>query len=76
MRDVTVFEHWRPEGAKYTEPYQKRILGKGKFHQFSINYEDLEHSAGHFACAIVEMPDGNVITPAADMIRFDVETKA
>jgi len=70
-RPVTVFEFWRPEGCKYNEPYQKRESEKGKFHGFSTEYEEFETGPGNYAIAIVELPDGTVITPIVGLIRFD-----
>lgn len=70
MRSVTVSEWYRPEGAKYTDPYQKREVGKGKFHQFGVDYEQLEGGVGNFSTAIVEMPGGEIVNVAVDMIVF------
>ena len=72
-RPVTVFEYWRPEGSAYNTPWEFREIGKGQFHQFSIDCEwcDSENGVGNFSTAIVEMPDGEVKVVHADMIRFD-----
>lgn len=42
--------------------------GVGVFHQFGINYEDLE--GGVFTTAIVEMPDGTVKNIPVENIKF------
>ena len=42
----------------------------GKFHQWGNSYEEFENSACNFSVAIVELPDGTVVMPAADDICF------
>lgn len=43
---------------------------RGYFHQFSIESEELDVGASHCPVAVVELPDGTVITPATHMIQF------
>ena len=69
-RSVTVFEHWRPDVAKVGTTWEKRIRAKGQFHRFSVDYEECGENAGNFAVAIVELPNGEVITPPANLIQF------
>lgn len=71
MRPVTVFEYYRPDGASYSAPLKKREQCKGMFHQFGFDYEEFESGPGNYTTAIVELEDGTVITPVAEMIRFD-----
>lgn len=42
----------------------------GFFHQWGIDYEFLGSDLGFFSAAIVELPDGRIITPHADKIQF------
>lgn len=43
----------------------------GKFHQWGCNYEEFaDVGVGNFSTAIVELPDGRIITPSADKIQF------
>lgn len=62
-RRVTVY--------KWDSPFVKGVLGTGIFHQFGVNYERLEDSAGNYTTAIVEMMDGSVINIEVEMIVFD-----
>ena len=70
-RPVTVFEYWRPDDAKYDEPWQKRQKCKGMFLEFGVSFEEFEDGAGNYSTAIIELDDGAIINPAVDMIRFD-----
>lgn len=43
----------------------------GYFHQWGINYEEFgEFGVGNYTVAIVELPDGKVVTPTVDDICF------
>ena len=42
----------------------------GYFHQWGSDYEEFEAAPGNFTTAIVELPDGKVITPIANDIQF------
>lgn len=67
-RPVTVLEHFKPEGKMV---YEKRELGKGKFHQFGTDYREFDNGASIFTTAIVEMPDGTVLNHPVELVRFD-----
>ncbi len=69
-RKVLVYEWFKPEGAKFNQPYEKKLIGNGIFHQFGCNYEEFDSGAGNFSTAIVEMPDGNVINIDVGLIVF------
>lgn len=60
--------------GKYVEyidgKYANKEFENGIFHQFGINYEELSCGVGHWTTAIVELEDGKIVTPAADMIQF------
>jgi len=75
MRTVTFYEWHRSADAKYTDPYQKREAGKGKFHEFGVDFEELEQGVGNFSIGIIETPDGKIINVPVNLIIFDVETE-
>lgn len=70
-RPVCVFKWYRPDDAKYNEPYTKEFVGYGEFHQFGCDYQEFEDGVGNFSTAIVEMPDGSVSNVSVDLIRFN-----
>lgn len=47
----------------------------GYFHQWGCDYEEFETGAGNFSTAIVELPDGKIVTPVATNIKFLSEVK-
>lgn len=47
----------------------------GIFHQWGSGYEEFENGAGNYSVAIVELPDGKVVLPSADDIRFTETTE-
>lgn len=42
----------------------------GYFHGWGCNYQEFEEGPGNFSVAIVELPDGRVVTPQPDDIVF------
>lgn len=50
--------------------WQTREFELGYFHQWSVSYEEFETGPGNYSVAIVELPDGQIITPPADYITF------
>lgn len=44
--------------------------GVAVFHEFGVDYEEFESGPGCFSIAIIELPDGKVLTVRADQIRF------
>lgn len=42
----------------------------GCFHCWGMNYTEFESGAGNYSVAIVELPNGEVVMPQADSIRF------
>lgn len=66
-RRVMVFEHLWENGVLKG----KREVGAGNFHQFGVDYEEFDTGPGSFSTAIVEMPDGTIINPSVELIRFD-----
>lgn len=53
-----------------TNKWDKAESGIGEFHQFGLDLNEDEDGFTNFSVAIVEMPDGNVINPPVNMIRF------
>ena len=70
-RPVSVFKWFRPEDAKYDDPYTKELVGAGLFHQFGLDSEEVEYGVSTYSTAVVEMPDGSVSNVAVELIRFD-----
>ena len=42
----------------------------GYFHQWGCNYEEFESGAGNYSVAIVELPNGEIVTPVPTDIEF------
>lgn len=66
-RKVIVFEGRYSSDTKKVEKIE---YGVGEFHQFGLSLELHEDGFGNLSIAIVEMPDGTVLTPPANMIKF------
>ncbi len=50
--------------------WEMQEFEKGYFHGWGTDYEEFESGPGNFSVAIVELPDGRVVTPAAGDIVF------
>ena len=73
-RPVTIYKWTQMLEKKDIHPrsYMKKIPDdKGSFIQFGVDYEEFETGPGNYSTAIVELSDGTVITPPANLIRFD-----
>ena len=66
-RKVIVYEG-RYNGA--TNRHEKIEYGVGEFCQFGLGVEEDSNGFTNFSVAIVEMPDGTVLTPPPNMIKF------
>ena len=53
-----------------TKKWEEKEFELGYFHCFGVSYEEFENGPGVYSTAIVELPDGRVITPPAQNIRF------
>jgi len=42
----------------------------GVFHQWGNSFDEYEAGPGNFTVAIVELPDGIIITPLANEVKF------
>lgn len=71
-RWVEVSEYYREDESKPFSHLSKRLKCKAIFHQFSVDYEELETGVGNFAVAIVEHENGNVEAVQVDLISFSV----
>ncbi len=73
-RKVTVFK-WEAvpsnDGTGGASIEKRETDVKGIFHQFGSDFEEFETGPGNYTTAIIELPDGTIITPLAELIRFD-----
>ena len=69
MRDVIVFKYERKEGNAH---FDKVDDGRGKFHSWGVNFEELVSGVGHYSTAIIERANGTVENVPAELIRFIV----
>jgi len=60
-RKVIVLKRTWPHG--YNQPAVVEEIGVGEFHCWGSGYEEFEAGPGNYTIAIVEMPDGAIITP-------------
>ncbi len=58
------------EYDKQERRYREREFQEGVFHQWGNAYEEFEDGPGNYTVAIVELPDGKVVTPEAKDIQF------
>jgi hypothetical protein len=49
---------------------------EGWFHQWGNGYEEFESGPGNYTMAIIELPDGRVVTAMPEDVRFLQETTA
>lgn len=71
LRPIQVFNEQRivPQPAK--PPYYEKVpTFQGLFHSWGVCYEEFSDGPGNYTVAIVELPDGSIITPAADLVKF------
>lgn len=50
--------------------YKDRSFQVGYFHGWGMRYDEFEAGPGTYSVAIVELPDGSVVTPDPSQIRF------
>ena len=67
MRKVIYYEDKR---NVQTSKYDKEVVGEALFHQWGLDYEEFETGAGNYSVAILELESGDVITVAANLIKF------
>ena len=67
-RKVVVYE-WKKEKEKTC--FKKKVrVREGIFHQFGVDYEELEMGSGNYTTAIVEMPDGEIKNIPVGLVVF------
>ena len=66
-RKVMVYEYQK---NSKTNIFEKVESGIGRFHQFGMGIEEDERGFSNFSIAIIEMPDGTVLTTCPHMIKF------
>lgn len=68
-RNVIVYEYIRKteDGRSYLE---KTETGPGIFHEFGVEYEELEMGVGTYSTAIIEMPNGTIKNVPVENITF------
>jgi len=72
-RKVVVFEQIaNPKQAKdHNEPSHITIcIGTGVFHTWGSTFEEFDNGAVQCTVAVVEMPDGSIVTPDPVNIKF------
>ena len=67
MRKVMVSEYKKAEGTPMRILQEK---GVAEFHQFGVDFEELENGTGNYSTAIVEWPDGKISNVAVQLVRF------
>lgn len=58
------------KGRYYAVAVGYKEFELGYFHCFSVQYEELGGGIGVYPVAIVELPDGTIVEPLAEDIRF------
>lgn len=66
MRNVVVYEWKRLVG----KPSEKVEAQTEVFHQWGVSYDEFETGPGNYSTAIVELTDGTIVTPPANMVQF------
>ncbi len=68
-RKVLVYKYERVQGQTNLE---KVCIGGGIFHQFGLDYEELEDGVGNYTTAMVEMSDGTIEGVPVDLVEFKI----
>lgn len=71
MRDVSVYEWWRPDGSDYNVPFEKKLKTKGVFLGFGLDFDAIDNGVGTYSIAIVELENGDIINPPVELIKFE-----
>ncbi len=73
MKSVIVYGMRNIPGTRQWEKYEK---GTALFHQFGVDFEELDGGPGSYSTAIIEWEDGLVDMVRADMIQFVKQEEA
>lgn len=67
MREVIYYKN---QWIKESNRHEKVEVGKAKFHQFGVGFEESENGPGNYSTAIIETEEGSVLNIPVEMIRF------
>lgn len=67
MRRVRVYR-WEQKENKTA--FEKVEIAIGYFHEFGVDYEELEFGVGNYSTALVEMPDKKIVNVPVELITF------
>ena len=56
-----------------TKRYETVEDGYGIFHEFGVNYDELETGPGNFTVGVIELPNGKVELIYVDFFEFVIE---
>lgn len=68
MRKVKVYKHVIGKPGTYPK---KTEDGEALFHQWGVDYEELDNGTGNYSTAIIERSDGTIENVEANMIKFE-----
>lgn len=60
----------RQQEGTHHRKYELEPKGEAVFHEFGVNFEEIEGGPGNFSTAIVEWPDGHIEGVPLDCVRF------
>ncbi len=63
-----------PIEGSYRQTYTLEPHGEAVFHQFGVDYEELDGGPGNYTTAIIEWPDGKVESVPVEHVKFVVPT--
>jgi len=66
MRLVSYYEY----GPSKSGSYEKVWVGTATFHQFGLDYQDLDGGIGTFSTAIIELGDGTIKNVPVELVEF------
>lgn len=73
--DINTDSHGRRQFFNSNREYFNKIEVDGLFHQWGSDFKEFDAGPGNYTVAIVELPDGSIVTPDADKIIFIQEDK-
>lgn len=69
MRKVIYLEHVRKKDGDRNYLVLEE-MGEAEFHQFGVDFEELENGVGLYTTAIIELPDGKLKNLPVENVRF------
>ncbi len=70
MRKVLILAYEKNDLGNNNYETKQKVVCKGLFHQWGVNYEEFETGPGNYTVAIVELLDGKVKEVTPDLIQF------